>query len=173
MRGRLLPYTAAVRRVRFIVVFLLLLALFEIPLLLDPVDRHVIRPFTAGIAAVSASALRLVGEPVRSAGTIIAGSCFAVDIQNGCNAVEATLFVIAAVLAFPATWKSRLGAVLAGSAILQVANLVRIVTLYLIGCHRRQWFQSFHLAVWQSIIFALAIGFFLIWSRRAKLVHAG
>lgn len=161
------------RRVRFVVVFLLLLALFEVPLLLDPVDRHVIRPFTAAIASLSGATLRAVGEKVTVSSTVIAGTCFAVDIKNGCNAVEATLFVIAAVLAFPATWKSRAGAVVAGTLVLQVANLIRIVTLYLIGCHRRSWFESFHLAVWQSIIFAVAIGFFLIWSRRATLIHAG
>ncbi len=150
----------------------MLLALFEIPLLLDPVDRTVIRPFTAGIAAVSGATLHLFGEAVRVEGTVISGSCFAVDIKNGCNGAEATLFVIAAVLAFPATWRSRVAAVVIGGLILQIANLIRVVTLYLIGCHRRAWFESFHLAVWQSIIFAVAIGFFLIWSRRAKLVHA-
>lgn len=53
---------------------------------------------------------------------MIAGSCFAVDIKNGCNAVEATLFVVAAVLAFPATWKSRAAAVIAGSVILQTTS---------------------------------------------------
>lgn len=160
------------RRLRFLAIFLALLAMFEVLLLLDPVDRHVIRPFTAQIAGASGVALRALGQGVGVHGTILSGRCFAVDIKNGCNAVEATLFLIAAVLAFPAPWRSRAAAVVIGSVLLQAANLVRIVSLYIIGCYRRAWFESFHLAVWQSVIFAVAIGFFLLWTRRAKLVHA-
>ena len=48
------------RRIRFIIVFLLLLALFEIPLLVDTFDRAVVRPFTAGIARVAGGVITLV-----------------------------------------------------------------------------------------------------------------
>ena len=46
-------------RARFLVLFFLLLALFEIPLLLEPVDRNVVQPFTAGIATISGSLLNV------------------------------------------------------------------------------------------------------------------
>lgn len=155
-------------RVRFIVIFLILLAAFEFTLLIDAVDREAVRPFTAGIASVSASIIRVVEPKLRVTGTLISAPCFAVDIQNGCNGLEATFFVVAAVIAFPATWQRRVIGAIAGIAIIQFANLIRVVSLFLIGCHKREWFEMFHLAIWQTIIFALAVGFFVFWTRRAN-----
>ena len=59
----------------------------------------------------------------------------------------------------------------AGAIILQVANLIRVVTLYLVGCYHRTWFETFHLGIWQSLMFGIAVAFFVLWSRRTKLVH--
>lgn len=145
--------------------FFVLLLLFELPLFVPAIDRNVIRPFTVGIAQVSAAIIRMTGTPVTVAGTLISGTCFSVDIQNGCNGVEATLFLVAAILAFPAPARSRALATLAGTAVIQAANLVRVVSLYLIGCHRREWFETFHLAIWQTVIFALAMLYFAFWTR--------
>jgi exosortase H (IPTLxxWG-CTERM-specific) len=143
-----------------------LLVAFELPLFIPAVDRGVIRPFTRGIAHVSAGIIGAMGTPVRVMDTLIIGSCFSVDIENGCNGVEATLFLIAAILAFPAPARSRAAAVAAGAAIIQSANLIRVVTLYLIGCYQRAWFDTFHLAIWQSVIFALAMLYFAFWTRK-------
>ena len=98
--------------------------------------------------------------------TLIVGSCFTVDIANGCNGVEAMLFLLAAILAFPAPARSRAAAAVSGAVLIQAANLVRVVTLYLIGCYRRPWFEMFHLAVWQTVIFAIAVAYFAFWTNR-------
>jgi len=156
-----------VPRFRFIIIFLLLLAVFEFTLLIDVVDRDVVIPFTSSIAVVSGGIIRIIQPGVHVIGTTLSAPCFAVDIRNGCNGVEATLFVVAAVLAFPASLPKKLIGVVIGTALIQLANLVRVVTLFLIGCHRRSWFEAFHLAVWQTAIFALAVGFFIVWSRRS------
>ncbi|HKB80537.1 MAG TPA: exosortase H [Thermoanaerobaculia bacterium] len=148
-------------RTKFLVRFAVLLLVFELPLLLDPVDRYVVRPLSAGIAAVSGA---IVGVPAN--GTVIASACFAVNIQNGCNGLETALFLVAAVLAFPATPRQRLLAGAAGIALIQIVNLIRVITLYLVGCHKPEWFASFHLAIWQTIVFATAVLFFAAWSRR-------
>ena len=159
-------------RLRFILIFLILLAVFEFTLLIDRVDRGVILPLTNGIASVAGSILAMTESGIRVSGTMITSPCFAVDIHNGCNGVEATLFIVAAVLAFPARWLRRVAGILIGAAIIQVANLLRVVTLFLIGCHRRAWFETFHLAVWQTVIFAIAVGFFIAWSRRSLVTNA-
>jgi exosortase H (IPTLxxWG-CTERM-specific) len=160
------------KRIRFLVLFAILIVAFEVPLAFDPVDVHLVLPFTRVLTSVSGGILRLVGERVVVSGTTIAGACFAVDIRNGCNGLEATLFLVAATLAFPAAWRQRLIGAAAGAAAIQAINLVRIVTLYLIGCHRRSWFDAFHLAVWQTIVFACAVLLFAAWSRRVTLADA-
>ena len=154
-------------RWKFLLRFALLLALFEIPLLTQPVDQYVVRPLSAGIAAASGELLRFVNQKVTVNGTIIAAPCFAVDIKNGCNGLETMLFLVAAVLAFPATAAQRIVASFLGILLIQIVNLIRVTTLYLVGCHRREWFESFHLAIWQTIVFATAVLFFAAWSRRA------
>lgn len=160
------------RRARFLIVFFVLLALFETPLLLPAVDTHLIQPITTVIAAVSGRLLQAMGERVITRGTSISGPCFAVEVKNGCNAVEATLFLVAAILAFPLRWKDRLAGVAIGIVLLQLLNLIRVVSLYWIGCHQPAWFETFHTGIWQTLIFGATIGFFMVWSRRAGPVRA-
>ncbi len=81
------------------------------------------------------------------------------------------LFLAAAVLAFPATAAQRAAATLLGCLVIQAVNLVRIVTLYLLGCHRPEWFETFHVTVWQTVVFAVAIAFFVFWTRRVAPAH--
>ncbi len=129
-------------------------------------NDHVIVPFTARIVTVSTAVLRALGEPVRSVGTQIRATAFAVDVKNGCNGVEAMLILVAAVLAFPAPWVRRLAGIAVGVAIIQALNLVRVVSLFWLGVHRRDVFETFHTAVWQTILILVAVGVFLLWSRR-------
>jgi len=160
------------KRVRFLVLFAVLIIAFEVPLAFETVDENLVLPFTRALTSVSGGALRAVGEQVAVSGTTIAGACFAVDIRNGCNGLEATLFLVAATLAFPAPWRQRLIGAAVGAVVIQGVNLIRIITLYLIGCHRRAWFDTFHLAVWQTIVFACAVLLFVAWTRRVKLADA-
>ncbi|HUP50463.1 MAG TPA: exosortase H [Thermoanaerobaculia bacterium] len=152
-------------RARFLLLFFALLVLFEVPLLLEPVDRQVVQPFTRGVATVSGAVLGLFAGDLHVSGTMILSPCFSVNINNGCNGLEATLFLLAAVLAFPATARSRLIGAATGFALIQAVNLVRVISLYLVGCHRREWFDTFHLAIWQTIVFAVAVLYFVYWTR--------
>jgi len=132
----------------------------------QPVNDYVIVPFTARIVTVSTAALKTLGEPARSVGTRISAPGFAVDVKNGCNGVEAMLILVAAVLAFPAPWGRRLAGIAVGIAVIQALNLVRVVSLFWLGVHRRDIFETFHTAVWQTILILVAVGVFLLWSRR-------
>ena len=64
-------------------------------LALNPVNDHLIEPFTAGVAKVSGFTLDLIGQPVEMEGTIIRSPHFAVNIKNGCNGVETMMKFIA------------------------------------------------------------------------------
>ena len=152
-------------RGRFLLLFFVLLVAFEVPLLIASVDRTLVQPFTAGIARVSGLILNAFGHAGTVTGTLLSAPCFTVNINNGCNGLEATLFLLAAVLAFPAPWRARGIAAVTGVLLIQSVNLVRVLSLFLIGCYRREWFETFHLAIWQTIVFAVAILFFANWSR--------
>ena len=153
------------RQVLFLVKFGVLLLLFYVAVALQPVDQHVIRPFTEGITQISGATLRLLGQPVVVTGTIIRGK-FAVDIHNGCNGVEAIVFVCAAMFAFDAPLRRRLLGALVSAIVLQTLNIIRIVTLYLIGIKRPEIFETAHLAIWQTLMFAAAVFLFIAWTSR-------
>jgi len=132
-----------------------------------PANDHVIVPFTERIVGASTAVLTAFGEPAASAGTRITSPAFTVDVKNGCNGVEAMLILFAAVLAFPAPWRSRLAALVAGTVALQALNLVRVVSLFWLGAHHRELFDAFHTAVWQTALLLVAVGLFVFWTRRA------
>ena len=153
-------------QVLFLVKFFAVLIAAYLLIAWKPVNDNVIVPFTAGVARTSGAILNVIGEDVTVAGTVIRSPRFAVNINNGCNGVEAMLILLASIVAFPATMKARAAGLLLGALAVQILNAIRIITLYLLGAYQPRLFDLFHTAVWQIVIIMAAIGFFLAWSAR-------
>lgn len=151
-------------RLRFLVRFALLIAVLYTMIALEPVDRTVIAPLTRGVTAAAAWLLEAGEEPIARSGTVLSTGGFAADVKNGCNGVEAMLLLIAAILAFPAPWKAKLAGLIAGVVLIQAVNLIRVVSLVILGRDYPHLFETFHVTVWQVVIFFLTIGMFAIWS---------
>lgn len=141
---------------------------------LGPVNDHLIVPFTQLVVDASAVTLRWINQPIGVAGTVIRTSSFALDVRNGCNGVEAMLLLAAAMLAFPATFRSRLTGLLVTSAAIQILNLIRVSSLVWLGEHHHAVFDVVHVAVWQTIVILAAVSMFVVWSLRfaQKPLHA-
>jgi len=108
--------------------------------------------------------LNLLGQGTHVTEVTIASPTFAIAIRRGCDAVEPTWLLCAAILAFPGPWWRKLAGMLGGIVVLQLLNLVRIVTLYLIGSRFSTGiFQSAHLEVWPTVFILAAIGLFVGW----------
>jgi exosortase H (IPTLxxWG-CTERM-specific) len=155
--------------VRFFVVFLVLLAASFVVELTPWAQEYLVVPWTNALAAISTSIVTLFDPAVIATGKVIrsATNGFAVSIEAGCNGVEATLVLLAAIFAFPAPWRHRfLGAVI-GVAAVQLLNIVRVISLFYIG----QWdfavFEWAHQYVWQALIMLDVLVVWLIWVRRA------
>jgi exosortase H (IPTLxxWG-CTERM-specific) len=154
------------REITFLTVFLVLLGgsftLISVPW----VNDHVIEPFTAGIALASGAVLDLIGQDVTMQGTMIRNARFAVNIRNGCNGVEAMLIFLAAVLAFPASWRSRLLGLGLGILAIQVVNLIRVVALFLTGIYFPQLFDTSHTVIWQTLVILSGVLLWIYWANR-------
>jgi exosortase H (IPTLxxWG-CTERM-specific) len=153
---------------KFLIRFAVFLAGFYALVAIQPVNDAVVVPFTAFLVRVSAWILRAIGEQVLTQGTVIRSSLFAVDVKNGCNGIEAALLLLAAMLAFPAPPRARATGIAAGLLAIQGVNLVRIVSLFWLGAHRRDVFDLFHAAIWQTLLILLAVGIFLAWGKRLR-----
>jgi exosortase H (IPTLxxWG-CTERM-specific) len=160
------------RSVLFLVRFVVLLVVFYVIVASRPVNDAVIVPFTAGIARVSAVLLSAIGEKVSVAGTEIRSGAFAVNIENGCNGVEAALLFGSALLAFPAPWARRVLGLILGFVAIQALNLVRVVSLFWIGAHRPALFSSSHTVIWQSVVVLFSVLLFLFWASREQRAQA-
>lgn len=152
---------------RFMLIFIgCLLGLFVLELL-QPVERHVIEPFTAALAQVCVWLVGAFDADAIAHGKILqtASGSFAVSIERGCNGIEAVIILVAAMLAFPASWKHKLAGIGAGFVAIQALNLVRIISLFYLGQWNRLWFDWFHLYLWQALIILDALVVFLLWLR--------
>ncbi|MDZ7783482.1 MAG: exosortase H [Halioglobus sp.] len=163
---------------RFITIFLLvLLTLFTLEMLM-PVQEHVIVPFTSLLAQLSAALIVPFDSTVIAYGKVLQfqDSGFAVSIEAGCNGVEATIVLIAAVLAFPATWRQRVAAIGLGFIAIQSLNLVRIISLFYLGNWNIEFFTWVHLYLWPALIMLDVLIFFLLYlhylSREAEPARA-
>jgi exosortase H (IPTLxxWG-CTERM-specific) len=154
---------------RFLLVFIGLLAL-AFGLELTPwAQAWLITPWTDGVARVSGALMRMFDASITTTGNVIATtrSAFAVAIEAGCNGVEATLVLTAAMLAFPATWRHRLAGIVVGVAAVQLLNVVRVVSLFYLGQWNQQVFEWAHLYVWQALIMLDVLIVWVIWVRLA------
>ena len=96
--------------VRFFLIFLAIQGVLFTAELTRPVQEALIIPFTESIAAVAAWIIHLFDAGTVSDGVIIwdQQSGFAIAIEAGCNGVEATIVLIAAMVAFRSSWKMKM-----------------------------------------------------------------
>jgi exosortase H (IPTLxxWG-CTERM-specific) len=153
--------------IRFFILFLVLLGVLFGLELTPPVQQWFVVPWTNALAHVSAGLVTLFDPGVEATGKVLRSTSngFAVSIEAGCNGVEATLVLLAAMLAFPATWPRKLLGLAAGIVAVQGLNIVRVISLFYLGQWNRDVFEWAHLYVWQALIMLDVLIVWLLWVR--------
>jgi exosortase H (IPTLxxWG-CTERM-specific) len=131
------------------------------------VQAWLVVPWTNALAAISAWLVTLLDPDVVAAGKVLRSTVngFAVTIEAGCNGVEATIVLVAAMLAFPAPWPRRLAGIAAGILAVQGLNVVRVISLFYLGQWDLKVFEWAHLYVWQALIMLDVLVVWLVWVR--------
>ena len=161
------------QEITFLTVFILILGGSFTLISLNQVNDQVIVPFTGLVAKASGFTLDLIGQDIEMTGTIIRSDRFAVNIKNGCNGVETMIIFLAAVIAFPSTWKSRGIGLVLGCLAIQAVNLIRVVALFLTGAYFPALFDSSHTVIWQTIVILFGVLLWIFWANRyAELTPA-
>jgi exosortase H (IPTLxxWG-CTERM-specific) len=124
-------------------------------------------PWTNTLAVISASIVQLFDGHVLAHGKVLqsASNGFAVSIEAGCNGIEATIVLVAAVLAFPASWQRKLAGLGIGIVAVQGLNIVRVISLFYLGQWNFSVFEWAHLYVWQALIMLDVLVVWLLWVR--------
>jgi exosortase H (IPTLxxWG-CTERM-specific) len=153
--------------VRFFLGFLVLQAVLFGAELTPWAQHWFVTPWTDTLAAISADIVKLFDPQVVADGKVLQSvrNGFAVSIEAGCNGVEATIVLIAAILAFPAPWKRKLVGLAAGIVAVQGLNIIRVISLFYLGQWNFHAFEFAHLYVWQALIMLDVLIVWLLWVR--------
>ena len=153
--------------IKFFVLFLVIQGLLFGGELTEPGQQFFVVPWTNFLATLSANLVKWFDPHVLVSGKILQSTAngFAVSIEAGCNGVEATIVLIAAMLAFPAPTRSKIIGLVAGVLAVQGLNIIRIISLFYLGQWNYHVFEWAHLYVWQALIMLDVLIVWLLWVR--------
>ncbi len=168
VRSRWLSWSANVGPVwRFGLRFAGLMILFYVVVLTPFCDRLLYAYLTAN-AGIANAILNWLGQDSHVSEITIRSARFAISVRRGCDAIEPSWFFCAALISFPAPLGRKLLGVVAGAALLQALNLVRIVSLYFIGICYPRFFAPAHLEIWPATFIVIAILLWIKWINWTK-----
>ncbi len=155
--------------IRFVVVFGLLavtlLGLYYFPYPEGSTVQRWLDAYLRGYAAVSGAILRCFEPTLLVQGQSLIGR-FSLRIVKTCDAMDVQILFASAVLAWPGPWLRRLVAAVLGAAVILVANVLRICSLYFVGVYMPDWFEFAHVELWPAILLVLATGMFVLLALR-------
>ncbi len=154
------------RELRFCLLFAVLaVAVFTVLYMAHDV---VVVPLNRQIARLAGAAMTVFGADAVVTGAVVRARGFAVEIKNNCNAIYELGLFTAAVWAYPASVGAKMAGTLVGALVLNLVNLLRVVSLLALGIFARDWFDAVHLYVWQALFFAVVTVCWFGWVLRAS-----
>ncbi len=147
----------------FLLIFGVLMGLFYAFIAFTPYYQHVLPSYHNLIAKMSGGILGFLGQDTTVTGMMVYSPRFSFRIIRGCDAVEATALFICGVLAFPAPFLRKVPGIIAGTLLLGILNLVRVVSLFLIGIYFPNIFDFMHIDTWQALFIFFAVTFWVLW----------
>lgn len=125
-----------------------------------PARLETVQVFLAGSAGALA---RVLGSRnVVDTDQIYVGG-LVMDISYECTGLYVILILLSFLLAYPASWRSRLAGGALGVAALTAINVLRISVLIGIAELQPQLFGYFHEYVWQGVFLILVIAYAMTW----------
>ena len=147
---------------RFALPFLALIALF-LALGATPIAERIVQmPLCHAVAEVARLALSLIGE-ASVTGRLLRFDGFEAVVVEACNGFLPSAIYVAAVLAFPCSWRAKGFGLLLGVPAIQVVNVVRVVSLMVLGAYWPALFERVHIFVWQTLVIAFTMAIWVGW----------
>ena len=147
----------------FLTSFAALMGLFYLFALFTPFyDRHF--PYYLHLnAKLSGYILGFLGQDITVRHASVSSPAFSITVRQGCDAIEPTVLLVCAVLAFPLPFARKMAGIIAGVLFLAILNLVRIITLFMVGIYLPRVFELMHVDVWQGLFIFFAVVFWILW----------
>ena len=138
---------------------------------LDP-NSAVLHAISNGAAAIVCAVLRTLGSnPERAASTVWLGSTN-IAIVPQCIGIDTIWMLVAAIIAFPVSFSSRMSAIMLFVPLLAIVNVVRMVTLIYCSIYIPTATEVLHLYVWPTVVVVSALALWWSWATRAMQAPA-
>jgi exosortase/archaeosortase family protein len=159
---------------RFVITYLLLMSAFFLATTLQPIKNifDLNGLYTQSVVIISAKLANMLGIPAQYHGSIIILPSVSLDVQFGCNGLEAVMIYSVAVLAYPSGLVKKLLGIIAGFVILQAVNIIRIVFLIYSSMHFKKLFEFIHIYLAQGVMIALSLGIFFLYLNYTRNVKS-
>lgn len=118
-------------------------------------EAHLVLPFARVQGALAVGWLGAPSAPV--------------EVTLACSGADALALCLAAVLAYPVRWRSRLAGAAGGTALILALNTVRIGTLGRAAASPT-WFEALHVYVWPAVLTLAIAAYVFTWMRVADQV---
>jgi exosortase/archaeosortase family protein len=119
-------------------------------------------------AVATGALLNALGNATVVRDADILSSGFGISVVTACTGLFVTGLFLAAVAAFPASWRAKLVGAGIGLVALFAVNVVRLASLYYVGVYWRSALEPIHQLVWQSLVIAFAVSLWLLWAGRVS-----
>jgi len=165
--------------VRFCLIFLGLLIILTttFPFLSDKFNPQLTWLMVA-TADITGFSLKLLGMTVRVSGRVVSMSNFSIEVVGECTGLYEMLIFLAAMIAYPASWKRKLIGAGLGIPFLYVINIIRMIFITVVGNSSPQTFDFLHMYFWQVAMILIIVSAWVLWiekvahyERKAVAVH--
>jgi len=85
------------------------------------------------------------------------------EVAAGCTCVKQCIFWVFLMVLFPGWNRWKVGYILVGVVVLQVASVVRITGLALVLSTRPVWFDFFHDYIFKAMMYGVVFMLWLVW----------
>lgn len=127
---------------------------------------HLLDPFTAALASVTAALFRAVGSDASAFGQSIRLSDTTVTVATGCNGTEALSLFCAAVLAFPTRVRQKILGLGIGILGILIVNELRIIGLVIVAVVRPDYLFEAHNYIGQTFVIVMGAAIWVYWAER-------
>ncbi len=152
------------RLIGFVVTFLVILIIGAIAYPYFSIAMaEELRGFMAVTADVCGGILGVFYDGVTVSDRYLSFKGFSVEIIEECTGIFEMLIFLAALIAYPASWKSKVVGFLLGIPALYLFNVARIVFLTVVGVYYRGSFDFMHLYFWQATLILMITTVWVLW----------
>lgn len=154
--------------VRFCLLFFLYVTLILLLIHVLKTKTNILTLISLKVAQLSSCILNLFGMNTESVNSIVFGpkSRIAVDITYKCTSIIQIAFFSAGVFAYSCKLSKKLIGMIAGIPLIFSINLVRIVSLFLIGVIAFPFFDFAHKVIGELLMIIVTLLTWLFWLKR-------